>query len=103
MLQLLTVLSAFVSVCLSATLVVLLHNKSSKKAVSYAVTLVRNEGAFIGLCTEKRRDYWTFVDVRVQPTNPGGAVVAAAPGELYVPYRNILYYQEIQETANVAE
>jgi hypothetical protein len=74
-----------------------------KKAVRYAVTLVQNEGAFIGLCTKKRRDYWTFVDVRVQPTNPGGAVVQAAPGELHVPYRNILYYQEIQETANVAE
>jgi hypothetical protein len=38
--------------------------------------------------------------VKVLPTNPGAAVVQAAPGDLHVPNRNILYYQEI---ANVAE
>lgn len=73
---------------------------NGKKARRYAVTLKNNEGAFIGLCTRKRWDRWTFVDIKIVPTNPGGAVNQAAPGELYVPYRNILYYQEI---ANVAE
>lgn len=72
----------------------------SKKARYYAVTLVNNEGTFVGLCIKKRRGYWTFVDVKVQPTNPGGAVVKAADGHLYVPYPHILYYQEM---ANVAE
>lgn len=74
-----------------------------KKARRYAITLKRNEGAFIGLCVKRRWDHWTFEDVRVQPTNPGGAVIQAAPGSLHVPYRNILYYQEIVETANVVE
>jgi hypothetical protein len=73
------------------------------KAHRYAVTLKHNEGAFIALCTRKRWDRWTFEDVRITPTNPGGAVVQAAPGSLHVPYRNILYYQEIQETTNVDE
>lgn len=73
------------------------------KAVRYAVTLKNNEGSFLALCIKKRLGRWTFVDVRLTPNNPGGAVLAAAPGELYVPYRNILYYQEIQENANVAE
>jgi hypothetical protein len=71
-----------------------------KKAVRYAVTLKNNEGAFVALCVKKRWDYWTFVDIKLLPTNPGGAVSQAAPGELHVPYRNMLYYQEI---ANVAE
>jgi hypothetical protein len=74
--------------------------RARKKAVRYAVTLVRNEGAFIGLCIQKRWNTWTFVDVKIQPTNPGGAQIAAAPGELHVPSSNILYYQEI---TNVAE
>lgn len=72
----------------------------SRKAHRYAVTLKHNEGAFIALCTRKRWNYWTFTDVKITPTNPGGAVQQAAPGDLHVPYRNILYYQEI---ANVAE
>jgi len=75
---------------------------SVTKAVRYAVTLRNNEGAFVALCTQKRWDHWTFVDVKITPTNPGGAYAAAAPGELYVPRRNILYYQQIVETANVA-
>lgn len=75
-----------------------LHNR--KKALRYAVTLTNNEGAFVALCIQKRWGYWTFVDVRVTPTNPGGAVLMAAPGQLYVPCRNILYYQEM---ANAAE
>lgn len=70
------------------------------KAQRYAVTLRNNEGAFIALCTEKRWDRWVFEDVRITPSNPGGAVVQAAPGKLYVPKSNILYYQEM---ANVAE
>jgi hypothetical protein len=74
-----------------------------KKARRYAITLKNNEGAFVALCTKKRWDRWTFVDVKLQPTNPGGVVMQAAPGQLFVPYRNILYYQEIQETANVTE
>lgn len=71
-----------------------------KKARNYAVTLKNNEGSFVGLCVKRRWDIWTFVDVRIMPANPGAAVMQAAPGELYVPYRNMLYYQEI---ANVAE
>jgi hypothetical protein len=78
-------------------------NNFDKKAVRYAVTLVNSEGAFVALCVEKRKDRWTFEDVKIQPTNPGGPVAQAAPGRLIVPYRNILYYQEIQEIANVAE
>jgi hypothetical protein len=74
-----------------------------KKAVRYAVTLKHNEGAFVALCTKKRWDRWTFEDVKIVPTNPGAPVVAAAPGSLHVPHRNILYYQEIQETANATE
>lgn len=71
-----------------------------KKAEYFAVTLVRNQGSFVGLCIKRRYGTWTFVDVKVMPSNPGAPVSQAAPGELYVPYRNILYYQEI---ANVAE
>lgn len=78
------------------------HLKGSKEAVRYAVTLKHGEGAFIGLCIGKRMDRWIFVDVQLVPSNPGGPVQQAAPGELFVPPRNILYYQEIQETANVA-
>lgn len=78
----------------------LVWDRRSLKARRYAVTLKNNEGAFIGLCVKRRWDYWTFVDVKIVPTNPGAAVAQAAPGELYVPYRNMLYYQEI---ANVAE
>jgi hypothetical protein len=74
-----------------------------KKAKRYAVTLKNNEGAFVALCVKKRWDRWTFVDVRLQPSQPGGPVMQAAPGQLFVPYRNILYYQEIQETANAVE
>lgn len=77
--------------------------KNAKEAVRYAVTLTHSEGAFIGLCVEKHRDRWVFVDVKAVPTNPGAAVMEAAPGTLHVPYRNILYYQEIQETANATE
>lgn len=74
--------------------------KSHKKALRYAVTLKNNEGAFIALCIKRRWNTWVFVDIKIVPANPGAPVVQAAPGELYVPYRNILYYQEIQETAN---
>ena len=77
--------------------------KSRKRARRYAVTLKHNEGSFVALCTRRHWDRWTFEDVRITPTNPGGPVVQAAPGQLYVPYRNILYYQEIVETANVVE
>lgn len=73
------------------------------KAQRFAITLVNNEGAFVALRTEKHWDRWTFEDVRLTPANPGGPVQHAAPGKLHVPRRNILYYQEIQETANVAE
>lgn len=92
-------LTLFVVVAVAVYAVV----KNRKKAQRYAVTLKHNEGAFIGLCVKRRSGTWTFVDVRIQPTNPGGPVVAAAPGELHVPYPNILYYQEIQETANAIE
>lgn len=74
-----------------------------KRAHRYAVTLKHNEGAFVALCTRKRWDRWTFEDVRITPTEPSGVIIQAAPGQLYVPYRNILYYQEIQETANATE
>lgn len=77
--------------------------KDRKKALRYAVTLKHSEGAFIGLCTEKRRGHWTFVDVKVIPLNPVEAAPQMAPGVLHVPYRNILYYQEIQETANATQ
>lgn len=76
---------------------------NAKKARRYAVTLKHNEGAFIALCVKKRWDRWTFEDVTITPKNPGGAYMAAAPGQLHIPYRNILYYQEIQETANATE
>jgi hypothetical protein len=74
-----------------------------KRAKRFAVTLKNNEGAFIALCTKRRWDRWTFEDIKIMPTNPGTAPVSAAPGRLHVPYRNILYYQEIQETANATE
>lgn len=73
------------------------------KATRFAITLKQNEGSFIALRTERHWDRWTFEDVRITPTNPGAAVMQAAPGKLYVPYRNILYYQEIMETANADE
>jgi hypothetical protein len=73
------------------------------RAKRYAVTLKNNEGAFIGLCTQKRWGRWTFEDVRITPLNPGGAYQAAAPGKLYVPTSNILYYQLITEVANVPQ
>jgi hypothetical protein len=73
------------------------------RAKRYAITLKNNEGAFIGLCTQKRWDRWTFENVKITPTNPGGEYRAAAPGKLYVPKRNILYYQEITEVANVSQ
>jgi hypothetical protein len=91
-----------IQVACAAALVVFLRQRRIK-AVRYAVTLKHNEGAFIALCTGKRWNYWTFEDVRITPTNPGAAVMAAAPGQLHVPYRNILYYQEIQEIANADE
>lgn len=73
------------------------------RAHRYAITLKNNEGAFIGLCTQKRWGRWTFEDVKITPLNPGGAHRAAAPGKLYVPTANILYYQEITEVANVSQ
>lgn len=73
------------------------------RARRYAVTLKNNEGAFIALCTQKRWGRWTFEDVKITPTNPGGEYRAAAPGKLYVPTANILYYQEITEVANVPQ
>lgn len=73
------------------------------RAKRYAITLKNNEGAFIGLCTQKRWDRWTFEDVKITPVNPGGEYRAAAPGKLYVPKSNILYYQEITEVANVSQ
>jgi hypothetical protein len=73
------------------------------KARRYAVTLKGNQGAFVALCTQKRWDRWTFEDVKLMPTNPGGAVVQADKFKLYVPKRNILYYQEIMEVANVGQ
>lgn len=73
------------------------------KARKYAVTLRSNQGAFVGLCVKKYWGTWHFVDVRLLPDTPGGPVAQAAPGTVYVPYRNILYYQEIQETANATE
>lgn len=73
------------------------------KARRYAVTLRNNEGAFIALCTERRRDRWVFEDVKITPNNPGGEYRAAAPGKLYVPVANILYYQEISEVSNVSQ
>jgi hypothetical protein len=97
----LAVLFSFIAVICSALL--LYWIRGNKKVHRYAVTLKRNEGAFIALCTGKRWDYWTFEDIRITPTNPGAAVMQAAPGQLHVPYRNILYYQEIQETANADE
>lgn len=72
------------------------------KARRYAITLKNNEGAFIALCTQKRWGRWTFEDVKITPTNPGGEHRAAAPGRLYVPTANILYYQEITEVAHVS-
>lgn len=91
---------SFLAVVFSVwTYFALFRVRNSKKAVQYAVTLKQNQGAFIGLCIEKRRDTWTFVDVRVQPVNHGGPV-EHVEHTLHVPYRNILYYQEI---ANVAE
>lgn len=73
------------------------------RARRYAITLKHNEGAFIALCTQKRWGRWTFEDVKITPTNPGGEYRAAAPGKLYVPTSNILYYQEISEVANVSQ
>lgn len=73
------------------------------RAHRYAVTLKNNEGAFIALCTQKRWGRWTFEDVKITPTNPGGEYRTAAPGKLYVPTANILYYQEITEVANVSQ
>jgi hypothetical protein len=73
------------------------------RARRYAVTLKNNEGAFIALCTQKRWGRWTFEDVKITPSNPGGEYRAAAPGKLYVPTANILYYQEISEVANVSQ
>lgn len=73
------------------------------RATRYAITLKNNEGAFIALCTRKRWKYWTFENVQITPTNPGGEYRAAAPGKLYVPTANILYYQEITEVANVSQ
>lgn len=87
----------WVIVCVAYVLI------NAKKAKRYAVTLKNNEGAFVALCTKKRWDRWTFEDIRITPSQPGGIVMHAAPGQLHVPYRNILYYQEIQETANAAE
>jgi hypothetical protein len=73
------------------------------RARRYAVTLKNNEGAFLALCTQKRWGRWTFEDVKITPNNPGGEYRAAAPGKLYVPTSNILYYQEISEVANVSQ
>lgn len=73
------------------------------KARRYAVTLRNNEGAFLALCTQKRWGRWTFEDVKITPTNPGGEYRAMAPGKLHVPTANILYYQEITEVANVSQ
>ena len=95
-------LSALAAVLATLLYLTVRRAKGGKKALRYAVTLVQNEGAFIGLCIERRRDYWTFVDVKVTPVNPSQPYVEAAPGALYVPTRNILYYQEIQEVANAA-
>jgi len=82
---------------------VLFYRMFVTKARRFAVTLKQNEGAFVALRTEKRWDRWVFEDVKILPNNPGGPVVAAAPGRLHVPRRNILYYQEIQETANATK
>jgi hypothetical protein len=72
------------------------------RARRYAVTLKNNEGAFIALCIQKRWGRWTFEDVKITPLNPGGEHRAAAPGKLYVPTSNILYYQEITEVRGVS-
>lgn len=76
---------------------------TDKRVRRYAVTLKNNEGAFVALCTKRRWDRWTFEDIKIVPASPGAPVVTAAPGSLHVPYRNILYYQEIQEAANATE
>lgn len=102
-------MEAFVAVVVTCALIFIAGSvfvylgHSVRKAQRYAITLVNNEGSFVALCTERRWDRWVFEDVRLTPSNPGGPVQHAAPGKLYVPKRNILYYQEIQEIANVAE
>lgn len=99
----LIVLMALILIMVVGILTYCLVGQFVMRARRYAVTLKNNEGAFIALCTQKRWGRWTFEDVKITPTNPGGEYRAAAPGKLYVPTANILYYQEISEVANVSQ
>lgn len=97
------VMISVIFIMVSGIMVYSLVQQYVSKARRYAITLKNNEGAFIALCTQKRWGRWTFEDVKITPTNPGGAYRQAAPGRLHVPTANILYYQEITEVANVSQ
>lgn len=99
----LVVLISLILVMVLSILTYCLVGQYVTKARRYAITLKNKEGAFVALCTQKRWGRWTFEDVRITPTNPGGEYRAAASGKLHVPTANILYYQEISEVANVSQ
>lgn len=99
----LVVLMSLILLMVAGTVGYALVGEFVTKARRYAITLKNNEGAFIALCTQKRWGRWTFEDVKITPTNPGGEYRAAASGKLHVPTANILYYQEISEVRNVSQ
>lgn len=64
--------------------------RNRKECKRLCITLKNNEGVFIALCVEKTSKRWTFENGQTV-----GQKSTPILGRIHVPYRNILYYQEL--------